>query len=269
MNDKIEHHGILGMKWGLRRYQNSDGSLTPAGKRRAQSLKGEYKVLTGKKLKGKIQSDEDPSKKSVKKLSDTELSNRIKRLSNEKQALMLEKDINNETASKSNKFFKTIGKEVITPAAINAGRDLLTNWLKKQGTKIMGLNEQDISDAEKAFRQLKRDTEISQLKNQKYQADKQLKDSIQREKEKKQSQKNNQTQDNKSSKGSSDKESTLNINIYNVKKEDINRGKSVFNEKFKDAEYKEKSSIDLPYNSPAGLLPYSKKGKKIFDDVFN
>ena len=30
----LEHHGILGMKWGVRRYQNKDGSLTLAGKRR-------------------------------------------------------------------------------------------------------------------------------------------------------------------------------------------------------------------------------------------
>lgn len=28
----LEHHGILGMKWGVRRYQNKDGSLTAAGK---------------------------------------------------------------------------------------------------------------------------------------------------------------------------------------------------------------------------------------------
>ena len=30
--DYLSHHGILGMKWGIRRYQNKDGSLTPAGK---------------------------------------------------------------------------------------------------------------------------------------------------------------------------------------------------------------------------------------------
>lgn len=33
-NDILEHHGILGQKWGVRRYQRPDGSLTPEGKER-------------------------------------------------------------------------------------------------------------------------------------------------------------------------------------------------------------------------------------------
>lgn len=34
MNDELTHHGVIGMKWGVRRYQNKDGSLTVAGKKR-------------------------------------------------------------------------------------------------------------------------------------------------------------------------------------------------------------------------------------------
>lgn len=32
--DYLEHHGIMGMKWGVRRYQNEDGSYTEAGRKR-------------------------------------------------------------------------------------------------------------------------------------------------------------------------------------------------------------------------------------------
>lgn len=37
MSEYIKHHGIKGMKWGVRRFQNKDGSLTPAGKKRYET----------------------------------------------------------------------------------------------------------------------------------------------------------------------------------------------------------------------------------------
>ena len=43
METYLAHHGILGMKWGVRRYQNSDGTLTEAGKKRIASLERKKK----------------------------------------------------------------------------------------------------------------------------------------------------------------------------------------------------------------------------------
>ena len=33
----LEHHGVIGMKWGVRRYQNVDGSLTEKGRKRLKT----------------------------------------------------------------------------------------------------------------------------------------------------------------------------------------------------------------------------------------
>ena len=38
-DDYLMHHGILGQKWGVRRFQNADGSLTAAGKQKLAKYK--------------------------------------------------------------------------------------------------------------------------------------------------------------------------------------------------------------------------------------
>ena len=62
-SSELYHHGILGQKWGIRRFQNSDGTYTEAGKkrRREDSYSEDYKKY------------ESLKKKSPKEMSNNEL----------------------------------------------------------------------------------------------------------------------------------------------------------------------------------------------------
>lgn len=51
METYLAHHGILGMKWGIRRYQNADGTLTEAGKKHYADSQSMYKEESKKATK--------------------------------------------------------------------------------------------------------------------------------------------------------------------------------------------------------------------------
>lgn len=82
-DDSLAHHGILGQKWGVRRFQNKDGSLTAAGRRRYdydiegtkkkyESAKEQYKAYKSDKNKTymDLAKDEYTNAKIKKKLSE-------------------------------------------------------------------------------------------------------------------------------------------------------------------------------------------------------
>lgn len=51
----LQHFGILGQRWGVRRFQNSDGSLTPKGQARLDKKDNKWASTKGEKIKQKVQ----------------------------------------------------------------------------------------------------------------------------------------------------------------------------------------------------------------------
>lgn len=47
-DDYLAHHGVKGQKWGIRRYQNEDGSLTPEGQKQREKIEKWYNSTSGK-----------------------------------------------------------------------------------------------------------------------------------------------------------------------------------------------------------------------------
>lgn len=122
MEYELYHHGILGMKWGIRRYQNKDGSLTAAGKKRyGQDEDPEIKSLTK-------QFDSDSDSEKPKNGPKT-----IREKIASKRAWNALKNYNNDEYNKSTKKYGARNIWIDMPAAGGGGTYAPEKLVKKYG----------------------------------------------------------------------------------------------------------------------------------------
>lgn len=120
---ELYHHGVRGMKWGVRRYQNSSGRLTSLGKKRKQP-DAKYDPDYAKAH----------TKKDVRTMSDKELRDRLNRLNMEEQYKQKTTNIGKNYMNKMIKAGTTVATVTTTALTIYNNYGKIKSILGRSGS---------------------------------------------------------------------------------------------------------------------------------------
>lgn len=147
--DTLVHYGTKGMRWGVRRYQNKDGSLTPAGKKRYDrdirennaKKKDNRIVIDGPDANRWVKEDArrakgvvDSSRDMVRELDNI---NRSTRPKSKKQTMDLSKMSDQEMRSQINRaLLEKQYNDMFAPQKTSRGREYISKTLETAGTVL-------------------------------------------------------------------------------------------------------------------------------------